>query len=294
MPKDGLSKFPMVLVVAFLGCGGVAGPLSFSVDPQTIELLIGESETITVSIRDANGVQITGQDITFRSANAQIATVSAAGVVEGLNPGTTTIDLISDGVTGQIAVSVSELSIVLNVLSTQIPAGRAVSMAATTVNSLGNPLPQEVIWSSEDASIATITTRGLVEGIREGNTSIMVSAAGMRSDSVISITITPPIASTTGDWLALVPLGGFQVAMELRLIEQKTGVIGGGGDFGGIPVSVEDGMNSLAGSVSMSITAQGFFPIRVSGSISADDPNLLNVIFNESDFDNVPVTFTKQ
>jgi uncharacterized protein YjdB len=72
--------------------------------------------------------------------------------------------------------------------------GAAVAFTATVKDSTGNVLQgRQVFWASEDASIVTVSDRGVVTAKQPGTTRIAASAEG-RSD-IATVTVRP----TDGD-----------------------------------------------------------------------------------------------
>jgi plastocyanin len=114
----------LVITSALLGCGGGGddgGPTdpppgnnqtlgSITTSVTSFNVNAGNSQTITVQARDAQGGVITNAPApTFSAANAGIAEVDGGGVVLGVSAGSTTINvsLTMSGVTKTAAVAVT-------------------------------------------------------------------------------------------------------------------------------------------------------------------------------------------
>lgn len=83
-----------------------AGVRSISVTPATVELTVGNQQPLAVTVVADDGVS---RAVTFASANAAVATVTATGLVTAVAPGTTTINVASaatPGVTATVLVTV--------------------------------------------------------------------------------------------------------------------------------------------------------------------------------------------
>src|SRR6478672_7763075 len=86
------------LSIAALGaCGGGDGPTppqpvpvvrSVQLTPATASIRVGETQPLTVAVDVANGA---GTGVNWTSEATSIATVSAAGIVTAVAPGTATI-----------------------------------------------------------------------------------------------------------------------------------------------------------------------------------------------------------
>lgn len=130
------------LVVA-AGCGGGGddggggtGPAVFttlSVTPASVALVLGggspPTQQLSVVAKDQNGAGMSGLTTTFTSANTNIATVSAAGVVTGVAVGNTQLT-----VTGQVGTVSKTQSVNVSVATP----GATASVDATASNTF-NP-----------------------------------------------------------------------------------------------------------------------------------------------------------
>lgn len=87
------------------GGGGSTGPspdpavpvASLALSADSIDVPLRASSTLTATPRDAAGQPLTGRTITWQSASPTIASVSSAGVVTMLRPGTATITATAEG-----------------------------------------------------------------------------------------------------------------------------------------------------------------------------------------------------
>ncbi len=82
-------------------------PTTLTVSPQSLTLAPNASHTVTATVYDQSGQPMTGQTITWSSANSKIATVNATGTVTGVSAGSTTITAAVDGLSAKVAVTVS-------------------------------------------------------------------------------------------------------------------------------------------------------------------------------------------
>lgn len=97
------------------GQSNTATPASIVVtDPETFVVNTPNAATpstvsLKVSVLDKDGNIIPGAQVTFQSLNAEIASVSADGVVTGISPGAATIQIASGTVSKQVTFDVNEL-----------------------------------------------------------------------------------------------------------------------------------------------------------------------------------------
>jgi len=68
---------------------------------------VGQTTQGAAVTRDAQGNALTGRTIAWSSSNTAVATVSVAGLVTGVSPGTANIIATSEGQSGQAAITVS-------------------------------------------------------------------------------------------------------------------------------------------------------------------------------------------
>lgn len=97
--------------------GGVSGTLaitvstdvaSVTVSPGSFSLTsLGGTQTVTATVRNAAGVVLGERIVTWSSTNANVATVSATGVVTAIASGTASIRATVEGVTGAATATVS-------------------------------------------------------------------------------------------------------------------------------------------------------------------------------------------
>ena len=84
------------------------GPVaSVTVTPATASLVIGGTQQLTASARDATGAALAGRPVTWTSSTPAVASVSTTGVVTALAVGTATITASIEGRTGTSLLTVT-------------------------------------------------------------------------------------------------------------------------------------------------------------------------------------------
>ncbi|HSW30962.1 MAG TPA: Ig-like domain-containing protein [Longimicrobiales bacterium] len=102
----------LALGAAAAGCGadgGSTGPdvVAVRVEPAaTLAVGVGDTVRFTAKVVDGVGVQVTGASVTWRSANAAVATVDGQGRTVSVAAGTTTVTATSGGVSGTASLEV--------------------------------------------------------------------------------------------------------------------------------------------------------------------------------------------
>jgi uncharacterized protein YjdB len=132
--------------------------------------------------------------VTWTTSDLTVATVSSVGVVSGLNSGSATITVhTADGdKTASCAVTVTRVTVTGVALPeiARLTSGFTAQLAATV--SPANATDQRLGWSSDNASIATVSDSGLVTGVGVGSTTIRVTAAGGAFSDACALTVAAP------------------------------------------------------------------------------------------------------
>ncbi|MDE5744884.1 MAG: Ig-like domain-containing protein, partial [Paramuribaculum sp.] len=178
------------------------------------ELGVGSYLKLTATISPQN---TTDQSVTWTSEDETIATVDETGKVTAIKPGTTNITATTaNGIAKSCEINVIVIlayDITLNIKETEISQGESRLLTATV--SPKNATDKTVIWTSEDATIATVDETGKVTAIKPGITNITASTTTRRTASC-SITVKAVDAEaitlnrgnaeiTEGDYVKLTP-----------------------------------------------------------------------------------------
>lgn len=150
---------------------------AISVDPESVTMEVGGSETVTASITP----QSVSQAVTAESANTDIATVTVNGsevIISSVAEGTTTVTITSEAdnsFSKTINVTVNPVAITGVAISgneTEILVGGTTTLTAavTPANAA-----QTVTWTSSDENIATVTG-GIVTGVAVGTVTITATS----------------------------------------------------------------------------------------------------------------------
>ena len=173
---------------------------SVTVSPSPASVVVGQTVQLTATPRDANGNALTGRVMTWASNNTTVATVNGSGLVTGRAAGTATITATSEGQSGTSNVTAT-LAPVATVTVSPSPAsvvvGQTVQLTATPKDANGNPLTGRVItWASDNVSVATVSTSGLVTAAAIGSATITATSEGQSGTSAITVT-NVPVATVT-------------------------------------------------------------------------------------------------
>src|SRR4029077_19299609 len=127
--------------------------------------------------------------------------VTSSGLVTGAGPGgPVTITATSEGQSGTASITVSGVAVATVTVtpgSTSVQAGQTVQLTATLRDANGNILTgRAVTWSSNNTTVATVSSSGLVTAKVAGSATITATSEGKSGTS--ALTVTPvPVASVT-------------------------------------------------------------------------------------------------
>ena len=173
---------------------------SVTVAPSTANIAITGTVQLTATPKDANGNPLTGRAISWSSSDNTIGTVNGSGLVTGVAAGSVTITATSEGKSGTASVTVAGApvaSVTVTPASASVQAGQTQQLTAMLKDANGNILTgRTVTWSSNNTSVATVSSSGLVTAKVAGSATITATSEGKSGTS--ALTVTPvPVASVT-------------------------------------------------------------------------------------------------
>ena len=191
---------------------------SITIQPDGGIIPAGATLALTATPRDAGGQPLAGRQVSWRSSNDAIATVSSAGLVTAISPGTVTVTASATGAgpngsTPSATVNVTVLvapvaSAVVVPSSTAVLVGRTVTLTLNLFGAGGAPLSiagRTVTWSTSNAAVATVNSSGVVTGLAVGAATVTVTVTtpgqpgtvmgtaqvNVSSQPVASVVVTP-------------------------------------------------------------------------------------------------------
>lgn len=172
--------------------------------PPTLSLTAGSpgtDGTLTATVLPATA---TNQNVTWASDNTAVATVSATTggtvTVVGHAPGKANVTVTTeDGAkTAVCAVTVTPVAVTGVTLktATSVDVGKSEQLTATV--SPPNATNPGVTWTSSDLAIATVSTTGLVSGVKAGTATITVTTVDGGKSASCAVTVNTPVVAVTG------------------------------------------------------------------------------------------------
>lgn len=169
-----------------------------TVTADTKTLFIGTTAQLTATVKPADA-SITG--VKWESTNEKVAVVDEYGVVTGVGRGQATIRATAADGGGQrasvnVTVKQQPESITLSGLSGNIRVGGGVTLKATVLPNTTSD--KAVVWSTSDASVATVSANGYVKGVRAGSCTITCQSKTFPEIyAQIDVTVYAPVTSIT-------------------------------------------------------------------------------------------------
>lgn len=161
---------------------------SILLDLESLELLIDEEKVLTYKITPDN---TTDKQITWSSADVNIATVDNAGKVKAIGVGQTNItaktnNLISDVCIVKVnPIKATSISLNQNSLTMEISDKQTLNVYLTPANTTN----KKITWSSSNSSIASVSQSGEITGMGEGTAIITAKSddGGLTADCNVNV-----------------------------------------------------------------------------------------------------------
>ena len=157
---------------------------SVTLDQTGATLKVGETITLTATVKPDDA---TDKTVKWTSSNKYVASVDQNGRITANTGGTATITATSGSfsATCKVTVIVPVENITLNMVSKTIKVNETILLIA--VVSPSNATNQTIQWTSSDNSIASVSSDGLVKGLKEGFATITASADNQSATCAITV-----------------------------------------------------------------------------------------------------------
>lgn len=190
--SDGVSGTATITVTQVAVASVTVAPASATLDP-------GNTLPLQVTLADAGGnsLPLAGRVVTYTSSAPSVASVSAAGVVTALAPGSATITVTCEGQSAAASITVNAptvASVTVTPATATVGAGSTVQLSAQAKDANGAVIPGlTVTWSTSNSAVATVDNSGLVTAVGAGSAQITATIGGVLGVADISV----PAASST-------------------------------------------------------------------------------------------------
>ncbi len=171
-----------------------------SLDRTSLTMTEGDTQTLTATVSPSNA---TDKSVTWTSNNTTVATVSSSGVVTAKTPGTATITVkTNDGSkTATCTVTVKAKVIAVTGVSldrTSLTMTEGDTQTLTATVSPSNATDKSVTWTSNNTSVATVSSSGVVTAKTPGTATITVRTNDGGKTATCSVTVKAKVVSVTG------------------------------------------------------------------------------------------------
>ena len=125
--------------------------------------------------------------VTYSSSNRNIVKVSSQGVVRAVRPGTARITVRSGSKRAVVTVKVNAIR---TTKLSGIPASKTVSRGKTfQIRAVATPknTDERIIYASSNGKIATVTSGGVVKGLRKGTATITVKSGSKKMTCKVTV-----------------------------------------------------------------------------------------------------------
>jgi hypothetical protein len=152
-----------------------------TLDPPSVTLFPGEHVRITpVAVREDGNPTAAGR-LTWKPLKPEIASVDTGGVVTGLGPGRTVVQVFSSGrLMATLPVEVSQPDFVLSQSRLVLAPGESDTVRAVVPTQGNRPIHGLVQWRSTDSNVVSVSPSGIVRGRVPGQAEII--AAGFSQE----------------------------------------------------------------------------------------------------------------
>jgi len=156
-------------------------------------------QKLTLTGKTAGNQEVPGVRVGWTSRNESVAIVDADGLVKSRCSNSSTYVVartflnVADSV--QVTVTAPPFTLLMSPDSTSLARGASVQLTALVVDENNNSIPaSQVTWGPSDATRATVSSTGLVQGIRNGRV-IITANSGNRSTIGIVQVVRPKASS---------------------------------------------------------------------------------------------------
>ena len=164
--------------------------IGVTLDTTEASLRVGKSVQLNAVIAPTDA---SNQHVTWTTTNASVATVSETGNVTAVTPGQATITVTTEDGSYQASCEVTVIgtkveSVMITPETLDLTVGNAVALKASITPEDADVT--DVVWSSSDEAVATVSELGVVKAVAEGNAIIRVTTidGGKTADCIVAVT----------------------------------------------------------------------------------------------------------
>ncbi|MDE2772105.1 MAG: Ig-like domain-containing protein [Gemmatimonadota bacterium] len=260
---------------------------------------LGDTASLTATLRDAAGNIITDAEVTWASSDPGVATVSAAGFVAAVGNGSASVTATAGSVSGSATVTVQQVPASVEVSPRELAfsaLGDTASLTATVHDAAGHIIAEaEVTWASSEPGVATVAAAGLVAAVGNGSASVTATAGSVPGSATVTVQQVPASVEVSPRELAFSALG--DTASLTATVHDAAGHIIAEAEVTwassepGVATVAADGLVTAMGNGTAHVTATfgsvaGQATVRVESRAEGADREVLVALYEATDGDN--------
>ena len=192
--------FAAITILASWSCGSTqpdatAPVADIVVSPAAPTVAINAQLPLQAQVRNATGELVPDASVVWTVEDADIATVSPAGVVTGIALGSTQVAASARGKSGIATVTVTRTpvaSVVVRPNTATAMIGSKTQLTATTYDAGLNVLTgRGITWTTSNAAVATVDANGLVTAKSGGTATITATSEGKSDACQLTVSALP-------------------------------------------------------------------------------------------------------
>ncbi len=171
---------------------------SISLSKTTLSLKKGKTAALSAAVLPSDADD---RSVIWSTSNVKVATVDAKGSVKAVAKGTAVITARAadgSGLTATCIVTVKQpvTKITLNKTSLTLNKGKSGTLKATVTPATADN--KKIKWTTSNAKIATVSSKGVVKGINKGTVTITAAATdGSGKKASCKVTVKQPVTKLT-------------------------------------------------------------------------------------------------
>ncbi len=175
------------------------GVTGVQIVPSALALSTGDTYWLAYTIIPSDAAN---KNVTWRSSDTQVATVSKDGFVTAISAGKATITVTTeaDGKTASCVVTVSDAAVTgvfLDKTSLSLDKGESYALKATVIPDKAPN--KKVTWKSSDTKVATVDANGKVTAVAPGSATITVTTEDGNKTATCVVSVAGAVSGVTLD-----------------------------------------------------------------------------------------------
>ncbi len=193
-------EFTATCEVTVTATGDTTPVTGLTVEPTSLTLDEGADELVVATVAPSNA---TNKHVDWTSSDTDVVTVDDEGNVHAVGAGTATLTATAsdnDEITATVSVTVNAAEVKVTGITISGPAmvapGSTITLTAEVAPATATN--KEVVWTSTNEAVATVSATGVVTGVTNGTTTIKATAAdGSNEFGTYQITVDVPVETVT-------------------------------------------------------------------------------------------------